>query len=71
MTRLLPVLFCCLIGISLSVLHFNKKEAEKESEENSEASPVTDLTINSALTKNLFQENKSTSGQKILCQDFI
>ncbi len=52
MSRLLSILLCCLLGISLSMLNFNKKEvdAEPESDGNPEASPVTDLTINSALT---------------------
>ncbi|MEP7265692.1 MAG: hypothetical protein ABI772_14395, partial [Bacteroidota bacterium] len=52
MSRLLSVLSCCLIGISLSMLNFNKKEIDienKECEENPEEVAVTEITLNSAL----------------------
>ena len=57
MTRLLPILFCGLIGISLSMLNFHKKEADKECEENPEASPVSELTINSGKQINIRTED--------------
>ncbi|MGB3078046.1 MAG: T9SS type A sorting domain-containing protein [Saprospiraceae bacterium] len=62
MTRLLSILFCCIIIISLSMLHFDKKEVEKECDGNPEASPVTDLTINSAMTFSNVLVNYSNIG---------
>lgn len=48
MPRLLYILFCCIVGISLSTFISDKKEFEEEEnecEENPEASPVTEMSV--------------------------
>ncbi|HZV69537.1 MAG TPA: T9SS type A sorting domain-containing protein [Saprospiraceae bacterium] len=54
MLKLLTILSCCLVGISISTLVYNKNEAlederweiEEENDHNPEESPVTELTVN-------------------------